>query len=169
MKFIFYISICLLFFGLSACQTSTNIYIVRHAEKSIVPADDPHLLPEGMQRAEALKDFLKNKNIGYIFSTNTNRTVKTATPLSQAINIPVQYYNNNTLPDFLQMITGLKKNVLIVAHSNTILTMLGELNLSHNITVISDDDYDKLFIITMKNGKAVSLKETTYGVPSPQK
>ena len=65
------------------------------------------------------------------------------------------------------MITGLKKNVLIVAHSNTILTMLGELNLSHNITVISDDDYDKLFIITMKNGKAVSLKETTYGVPSP--
>ena len=47
--------------------------------------------------------------------------------------------------------------------------MLGELNLSHNITVISDDDYDKLFIITMKNGKAVSLKETTYGVPSPQK
>ena len=83
MKFIFYISICLLFFGLSACQTSTNIYIVRHAEKSIVPADDPHLLPEGIQRAEALKDFLKNKNIGYIFSTNTNRTVETATPLSQ--------------------------------------------------------------------------------------
>jgi len=141
---------------------------VRHAEKSTAPANDPHLTKDGKQRAETLKDLLKIKNINSIFSTQTNRTEETAKPLSMLLNIPVQYYGNDTLPEFLQTVAALKKNTLIVGHSNTTVTMISSLRFRQTITYINEDDYDNLFIIKVKNGKAVKLTETTYGTNSPQ-
>ena len=160
----------ILLFGILAtsCESTNNIYLVRHAEKSGEPANDPHLTKEGKQRAETLKDLLKNKNINAIFSTQTNRTEETAKPLSMLLNIPVQYYGNDTLPEFLQTVAALKKNTLIVGHSNTTVTMISSLRFRQTITYINEDDYDNLFIIKVKNGKAVKLTETTYGTNSPQ-
>jgi broad specificity phosphatase PhoE len=111
---------------------------------------------------------LKNKNINSIFSTQTNRTVETATPLSRLLNIPVQYYGNDTQLEFLQTVAALKKNTLIVGHSNTTVTMISSLPFRQTITYINEDDYDNLFIIKVKNGKAVKLTETIYGANSPQ-
>ena len=136
---------------------------MRHAEKSTDPGGNPHLTPEGYQRAEALKDQLKDKNIAYIFSTNTTRTLETVDPLSKSINVPVQQYSNDTLENFLNAVLSLGKNVVVVGHSNTILPMLDDMHLSHSITSIPDNDYSELFIVTVKNGKAVEVKETKYG------
>ena len=152
---------------LISCQSTNQIYIVRHAEKSTEPANDPNLTIEGKVRAETLKSILKDKNIKAIFSTATKRTVETATPLSSLINIPIQYYGNDTLPVFLQNVISLKKNALIVGHSNTIVFMISGLDLPHTINSIADNDYDNMFIIKVKSGKAVKIKETTYGTVSP--
>ena len=167
MNLIGYLIAWLLFTG-SGSTENTKIYIVRHAEKSTEPANDPHLNDAGKQRAQALKEMLANKNIAYIFSTNTNRTVETAYPFSMSVNIPIRYYSNDTLSQFLQMITSLKMNVLVIGHSNTILPMLDKLDLSHHIKTIPDNEYANLFIITVKQGKAADLKETTYGSVSSQ-
>jgi 2,3-bisphosphoglycerate-dependent phosphoglycerate mutase len=150
-----------------SCKSTNEIYIVRHAEKSSEPANDPHLTDEGKLRAIALKDLLKDKNIKVIFSTATNRTAETATPLSNSINIPIQYYGNDTLPAFVQRLISLKQNALIVGHSNTVVFMINGLDLPHNVTAISDNDYDNLFIIKTENGKAIKITETTYGAVSP--
>lgn len=166
MKFCLYI-IFLSVFLLTGCQNIKEINIVRHAEKSTEPPNNPHLTIEGKVRAEALKFFLKDKNITAIFSTQTSRTVETATPLSNLINIPIEYYGNDTLPAFVQRVIGLKKNALIVGHSNTVIYMLNGLHLPYTITNITDNDYDNMFIIKVKNGKAKNIKETTYGMVSP--
>ncbi|MEJ7675077.1 MAG: hypothetical protein WKF59_20830 [Chitinophagaceae bacterium] len=55
------------------------------------------------------------------------------------------------------------KNVLIVGHSNTLIPMIGSLNLPYAIKNIADNDYANLFIIKVKGGKAIKITETTYG------
>ena len=159
-----YILTFLLFSILStSCKSTNNIYLVRHAEKSTEPTNDPHLTKEGKQRAETLKDLLKNKNINAIFSTQTNRTIQTTTPLGRLINIPIQHYGNDSLPGFLLSVISSNKNVLIVGHTNTLIPMIGSLNLPYAIKNIADNDYANLFIIKVKGGKAIKITETTYG------
>lgn len=154
------------FLVLTGCSTY-RVYIVRHAEKSTEPANDPHLSTEGKARAEFLKTFLKEKNIRAVFSTDRARTMETATPLSELINIRVEKYGNDTLGNFLQRLIRLKKNALIVGHSNTVVEMTRILDLPHNITFIPEDDYDNLFIIKVKNNKALKIIESNYGMLSP--
>ena len=67
---------------LSSC--TTNFYIVRHAEKSATPKEDPLLTEAGKQRAERLKGILSNKGIKKVYSTKTLRTTSTAKPLADA-------------------------------------------------------------------------------------
>jgi phosphohistidine phosphatase SixA len=167
MKLLIY-TLIFLFAGVaSSCQNTNEIYIVRHAEKGTEPANNPPLTSEGKQRAEALKQLLKDKNIQVIFSTPTARTMETAKPLSNLVNVPIQFYNNDTMAVFLQKAIDLKKNVLIVAHSNTILPMLDALHLSHNVTSIPDNVFNNVFIIKTKGNKAEMVTETTYEAMSP--
>jgi phosphohistidine phosphatase SixA len=154
-----------LFLMIAGCQSTNTIYIVRHAEKSTEPAADPHLTAQGKQRAEALKEILKDKNIKAIYSTQTNRTVETATPLSKLINIPVRYYKNDSLLKFINSVINLKVNALIVGHSNTI-PMMGEIFPPNKISRISDNEYDNLYTLKVKSGKVIDLSRTRYGQSS---
>lgn len=139
----------LLFISLTA--SSQTYYIVRHAEKAqplpAGPSDDPPLSRKGEQRAQHLKELLENKNIKYIFSTNYIRTLSTAKPLSQAIHVAVKTYVNVDSA-FIKKIKALKKNVLIVGHSNTIDNIANAL--TNVISVrgdIADSVYDNLFVV----------------------
>ena len=153
------------------CTSSTKIYIVRHAEKDSV-GQDPNLTAAGLQRAIDLADYLGNKKIRNIYSTNTNRTKQTAGPISERKGLKIQVYENDTLQKFLYRILESGNNALIVGHSNTSVRMLKELSLTPSITSIPEDDYDNLFIVTLKSrsgpsGFHLQLKETTYGKKSP--
>ena len=150
-----------------SCQQTNHIYIVRHAEKGDEPKSDVYLSPAGRQRANVLKTLLQHKRLEYIFSTKTNRTRETVTPISSETGVPINVYGNDTLGKFVKSILKLKKNMLIVGHSNTVLTMLDSMHVEHSVKNISDDEYDNLFIVSQKNGKVTGLKETTYGRPSP--
>lgn len=169
MKFFIYIIFLLSGILLISCHSTNDIYIVRHAEKSADPANDPHLSIQGKLRAEILKFLLKDKNIKAVFSTQTARTIETATPLSNLINIPIQYYGNDTLPVFLQKVINLKKNAVIVGHSNTIVFMINGLDLPYTVTSIPDNGYENIFIIKTKNGKPLKITETYYNSLSPKK
>jgi phosphohistidine phosphatase SixA len=162
-----------LFVVIVLCGCTSTIYIVRHAEKSSDPKNDPHLTAQGEQRAEALKILLRNKKIQQIFSTNTNRTKETAMPISNLSNIPIQLYNNDTSLNFYKYIFLSKKNTLVIGHSNTVLKMLDSLNLQGKIKSIGDKEYDNLFIVKVKkycaackNPFNATLVENKYGMPS---
>ncbi|MEO5647606.1 MAG: phosphoglycerate mutase family protein [Chitinophagaceae bacterium] len=151
---------------LLSCK-STTIYLVRHAEKNAQPTDNPHLTDEGKTRAIILRDLLKDKDVRHIYSTNYHRTMETATPLSSSTGVNIEIYKNDTLGKFLNKIKALSGNVLIVGHSNTAITMLDSLRLTHTIKSIPDNDYDNLFIILVKNGRVKNLTESKYGALSP--
>jgi broad specificity phosphatase PhoE len=151
-----------------SCHQKSFIYIVRHAEKSTEPAGDPFLSKEGKQRAVSLRNKLQKRNIRNIFSTRFNRTRETATDLSDEIGVSIYPYDTDTLQNFIKKVMHLKKNILIIGHSNTVITMLDSFHLAHNVKQIPDDRYGDVFIITRKKGKIVKLKETFYGRPPTQ-
>lgn len=149
------------------CST-TQIYLVRHAEKASSPPGNPPLTEAGQQRAMALAETLQNKNIRHVYSTKTLRTMSTAEPLAKQAGLAIQAYSPDTLWETVRYLTGLPKgNVLVVGHSNTLLPMLDQFPVKHAKQTIPDSDYDNLFIVSYKKrfGKAtrMQLQETTFG------
>lgn len=163
----------LLSFSLLLTACSRTYYVVRHAEKAAPGPNmstDVPLTPEGEERALALRDSLKNKKIGYIFSTNTVRTKSTAAPTAALLSLPTTIYGPKPDSNFIQQLFKLKKNALIVGHSNTVDDIVNGLcKNKYEIKDLAETEYDNFFVvkITKKLGRKVySLRRTTYGAPS---
>jgi len=162
-----------LFLSLFFCSCHQTFYVVRHAEKegasssAVMMTNDPPLSESGKQRAEALKEALKKKKIGYIYSTNTIRTQSTAEPVRAYFNLSTQVYQ--PVPDqaFISHLLSLKKNVLLVGHSNTVDDVVNKLCNTLKIPGdLPDNAYDNLFVVR-KKGKKLAFENKKYGKPSP--
>ena len=158
-------------FLIASC--GNTIYIVRHGEKAVAGAgmsSDVELSEAGNERALALKQELKGKNISYIFSTNYKRTTGTAKPLDEyLLSVQTQLYSphKDSAAGFIQRLKSIKKgNILVVGHSNTIDDIA---NMLCGATVVpgdlKDTDYDNLYEIKRKGNKYI-FKGRTYGVPT---
>ena len=161
---------------LASCK-SQYYYVVRHAEKDVVNKDslmfspvNPPLSEAGKVRAFVLRDELKKKKIGSIFSTNYHRTIATAKPLSEALgNMPIQLYSpsKDSLPAFISKLKAIEdKNVLVVGHSNTVDDVVNMLTgQKHVPNDLLEVVYDNMFIIKRKKDKWEFTKRT-FGYPS---
>ncbi len=172
MKFVFSSLVAAMF--LISC--GNTFYIVRHAEKAAVEpgadkmmASNPPLSEAGQLRSLQLRDQLRAKNIQYIFSTNTTRTISTAQPLNELRgSTRIETYNTrDSLNQFIEKVKGIKKgNVLIVGHSNTVDDIANKLCGS---TVVPGDlketQYDNLFIVKRKGSRFVFSRKK-YGTPT---
>jgi phosphohistidine phosphatase SixA len=141
-------------FFLFSC--TTTYYIVRHAEKAAAEpnmSSDVPLTDAGKQRAEKLKEILKDKKIGYVFSTNTIRTKTTAEQTANYFKIKTELY---TKPDstFIYKLKSLKKNMLIAGHSNTVDDIVNMLCNETKVDAdLKDNEYDNLFVVRRKGGR----------------
>lgn len=165
-KIIFLLLVAIL---LTSC--SKTYYIVRHAEKAVPSTgvvmstpDDPPLSNPGLTRAEALKNELKNSKIKHIFSTNTKRTRATAEPLSKLTGLPIRTYGPRPDSIFINHLTKLKGNSLIVGHSNTVDELVNGLTGSNKIPDLADSEYDNLFVVRYKVffGTRISYERKHY-------
>jgi broad specificity phosphatase PhoE len=157
---------------ISVTANSQTYYFVRHAEKAQAATNttmkttgNPPLSPAGEARAKALKDLLKDKHIRNIFSTNTIRTVSTATPLATATHTRIEIYDKADR-DFIDQIKARHNNTLIVGHSDTVDDIVNMLsNADHVHADLPDWQYDRLFVVTIR-GKKISFKVMKYGKAS---
>jgi broad specificity phosphatase PhoE len=161
MKFFMTLSLC--FIGMLFGSCSTNIYLVRHAEKLNGESTSP-LTAEGEQRAIALRDILKDKKIDSVFATDYKRTRMTAKPLADALGIPVTTYYTDE--KFLERLKNMRGNVLVVGHSNTVPEIIKYIT-SEKVE-ISDTDFGNLYHIRIRRffGTKISLHAKTYGTPA---
>lgn len=125
------------------------IFLVRHAEKESTPPTDPPLSMEGKQRAEALRETLKDAGITAIITSPATRTKETAQPLATALAITPKVESMNDAKALVEAIRAVPEggNVLIVGHSNTIPQLLKALGHSPTIT-IDESEFDSLFVVT---------------------
>lgn len=162
--------VLILFILLTAC--SQKYYIVRHAEKAqestgnaMHTAGNPPLSGVGEQRAKDLAERLKQEKIQHIYSTNTIRTKQTAAPTATEFSLAIESYGKVD-SGFIQQLKSLKKNTLIVGHSNTVDDLVNKLTGESILTDLPDAAYDNLYILT-KKGKRLTLVQSKYGQPSP--
>ena len=161
-----------LLLGMCFTSFSQTYFVVRHAEKQAGQPNgtsmsgNPPLSEAGKQRAEALKDLLQSEKIGYVFSTNTLRTLSTAEPVKNYFKLQTKIYSAELDDTFIAQLLSLHENTLIVGHSNTVDDIVNKLCGSVKIPGnLLDSAYDDLFVIT-KKGKTITFEARKYGNPS---
>lgn len=151
---------------MTSCKT-TSFYVIRHAEKEAAPSGnmmttDVPLSAAGQERAIALREQLKDKGIGTIYSTPTNRTTGTARPLSAATNVAIQLYDPKD-PIFIKNLVRHKgAPVLVVGHSNTVDDVVNTLSGKNLLQDLPDNQYGDLFLVKVR-GKKTELVKERYG------
>jgi phosphohistidine phosphatase SixA len=152
-------------FGLFVSCSTTNYYIVRHAEKEAQASNmssDVSLSSNGKERAEALKNVLQNKKIQNIFSTNTIRTKTTAKPTCDATGVNIDTYDPRDTGFVARLKTIQTGNSLIVGHSNTVDDIVNKLTGQNLLQDLPDSQYGDLFIVKKKRNK-YSFSKARFG------
>ena len=136
-------------------QATTTIIFVRHAEKALEPADDPGLTEAGRRRVAELTRQLVDADViagvDAIYSTPFRRTLETAEPLASRLGLEIQQYDPADNEAVLERILKNHKGriILVVAHSNTLPSLIADLGASKKVPPIADDEYDNIYIISI--------------------
>ncbi len=128
----------------------TTVILVRHAEKSATPANDPPLTSQGLQRAESLARVFANTTISAIYTTPYAPTRETAAPLAAAKRLtPVEVAVGAAYPrDIVQKAHEQRGGTfVVVGHSDTTRDVLRAFGFAEAKN-IPDSEYDNLYIVT---------------------
>ena len=149
----------------------TTVYIVRHAEKDTTsnPAD-PTLSALGQARAQALRQLLVRRQPAALFTTNTTRTRATLAPLAEALKVEPQEYDPRRGRDLADRILKeyAGKSVVIVGHSNTVLSLIDDFGLVPPVDEIGEKDYEYLFTVRLAEGIMPTVDMRGYGAERPR-
>lgn len=136
-------------------QATTTMIFVRHAEKALEPADDPALSAAGQARAAELARQLVDADvvagIDAIYSTPYRRTIETAQPVADALDLEINHYSPDDNEAVLNRILKNHKGkiVLVVGHSNTLAPLMAELGASKKVPAIAENEYDNIYVVAI--------------------
>jgi phosphohistidine phosphatase SixA len=133
-------------------------YVVRHAEKQ--EGDNPILTEKGLKRAAHIVGMLKDENISRVFSTETYRTVMTATPMATKRGLAVELFNTDDLAGFADMLKALDGTFLIVAHSSSTPDLASLLSGTKQ-PKLDESDFEQIFKVVIKGDEATLTQSTT--------
>lgn len=144
-----------------AQKNEITFILLRHAEKDISPGAnkaDPDLTAEGKQRAARLVETIRKYKPEQIFSTIFKRARETVEPLAENLNekyrIQVQPYDFDELEAFADKLLKSNARTIVVVGHNTTTPALANLLIKENkYKDLGDSEYNKIFIIKIKNGK----------------
>ena len=165
-KVLLFASVCLLF--LSCKNTAATIYkgerkassvetiiIVRHAEKEITGGNDPALSAAGKLRAKKLASIFPGVLPDSFYATNYIRTISTLFPWATTVHKNIIVYDAARLPEFAEVLKKQKgKTIVVAGHTNTVPPLVNLLLGTQKFEQLKDDEYDKIFIVTIVNGIA---------------
>jgi broad specificity phosphatase PhoE len=163
---------CLVLFAVAGCTRrpvpETTVILVRHAERGN-EGRDPALTPDGERRAAALLDAIGRSGLDAVYVTNFNRTQQTAAPTAAELGITptvvtvagsAQAHADGIAASIRENHAG--KRVLVVGHSNTVPLIIQSLGVTA-VRPIEEDDYGRLFIVTLRKHEPPRLIEARYG------
>lgn len=160
----FMVVITLALTGCGSNDSTTTVYIVRHAEKVTTPnvGRNPNLTIAGEQRAQLLADMLADKNIVRIHSSDYIRTRDTAKPLADKTGVQIEIYDPKDLKSLATKISNTRGSHLVVGHSDTINETVEAFHSTAG-TRVSDDEYDRLYTVIISPNAKVKTELTRFG------
>jgi phosphohistidine phosphatase SixA len=144
----------------------TTVYIVRHAEKDTAASrTDPPLSAVGQVRALALRQQLLRRNPAALFTTDTKRTRATLDPLAGALKLEPQVYDPRRGRDLADRVLKeyAGKSVVVVGHSNTILSLIDDFGAIPPVEEIGENEYEYLFTVRTAEGMQPIVETRGYG------
>ena len=151
------------------CHAQTTVFIVRHAEKAKLPANDPKLTEAGHARAKTLAQMLRSVTLTAALASEFERTLQTVQPAASEQNIEVTRYRAGSTADLAKRILTKHQGgtLLVAGHSNTVPMLLAGLGVdTAKIPEIGHDDYDDLFLVFIGKAGDVTLQQLRYGAPT---
>jgi phosphohistidine phosphatase SixA len=144
----------------------TTVVLVRHAEKSAQPPDNPMISAAGQARSQELARVLEGANIRAIYATQFTRTQQTVQPTAERLGLPITQVDASDAPGLVDHILSNHRGeaVLVSGHSNTVPTIIEKLN-AGQIPAIADAEYDKLFVVTVYRFGKAKVVQLRYGSP----
>ena len=136
-------------------QATTTIIFVRHAEQTSHDEQDPGLSDAGKLRVAELTRQLVDADvvagIDAIYSTPYKRSVETAEPLADELDLHINKYDGNNTEAVLETILKNHKGkiILVVGHSNTLPVLIANLGASKLVPPIERDEFDNIYIISI--------------------
>lgn len=136
-------------------QATTTVIFVRHAEKAAEPAEDPSLSDAGRRRVAELTRQLSDADVvagvDAVYVTPYRRSIETGEPLAAHLGLELLRYdprdNEAVLARILKEQKG--KIVLVVAHSDTVPTLIADLGASKNVPPIGENEYDNIYLVSI--------------------
>ena len=147
-----------------AAPDATNLIVVRHAEKAADPSRDPELTTAGEQRAARLAGLLAGEPLEAAYSTDFQRTRRTAQPAADAHGLDVAIYDAEQ--PAAEFAASLKQrhpgeSVLVVGHSNTVPDIVAAL-CACDVAPIDESQYDNLYRVRIQPGAKPVLTHERY-------
>lgn len=147
-------------------QATTVVFIIRHAEADSSADPDPPLSRQGRERASRLADLLAHgqqaQRIDAIFASEYRRARQSATPLSEALGLPVNLVPSPIWDELARRIKQEHRgeSVLVVGNANTVPQLIEAL--SGEEVSLNEADYDTMFIIFMPRISKTRLVRARY-------
>jgi phosphohistidine phosphatase SixA len=149
--------------ALADTTRSTVVYVVRHAEKAALPANDPVLSPAGIERALALDSLIgKSRPVVAVITTPTARTRATAAPVAARhgltpIEIPVRGGIAAHAREVADSALARQGIVLVVGHSNTVGYIVEALG-GPKVGDLPDTEYRSIWTVTLDKEKVAVVR-----------
>lgn len=152
-------------------QATTTIIFVRHAEQTSHDEADPPLSDAGKRRVAQLSRQLVDADvvagINAVYSTPLKRSLETAQPVADALDLPINSYDAADTETVLKTILNNHKGeiVLVVGHSNTVPALIANLGASKNVPPIAQGEFDNIYVVSIPwFGKTKTIR-MRYGEP----
>lgn len=142
------------------------IFIVRHAERLDAKDDASLLSPAGKRRALELRHALSSVELSAVYCTEYKRTQQTAAPAAEARKLKPLIISSDKGPELVQALRAwpADEDVLVVGHTDTIPELLTALGVRRPVAIASED-YDNLFIVSLREGMSPDFRWLHYGAP----
>jgi len=131
-------------------EAGYTLYLIRHAEKQMDGSRDPDLAKAGRIRSELLANWLQDKDISKVWSSDYKRSRDTARPLLTVLGLELSIYDPRKLDDLVKKLHHEQLTALVVGHSNTT-PDLARLLCDCFIADMDESEYDRLIVISVSD------------------
>jgi broad specificity phosphatase PhoE len=133
------------------------VILVRHAEKvaasAMMQSPDMELSEEGRARAERFRDLVWKYRPGAVYSTPFKRTRQTAEPIARLRGLEIETYDPAKQAELVEKIlTGKRKRIVVVGHSNTIPELANLLARKELFRNLAEAEYGVYYVIRLERG-----------------
>jgi len=161
-------------------QPVTTVMLIRHAEKSESPPNDPPLSRAGQARAQQLVHVAGDAGVTAVFATQFLRTQQTVQPIATRLGLTVRQVDSADVHGLIQQLVTMHSGatVLVAGHSDTLPQIVVGLRADPlcpsvfplnpaNQCLIPESQFDNILVVTMPRFGPARVLRLKYGEPTP--